>query len=355
MTSLLKESINILIDGRNLSGEQAYAAMKEIMGGEGTPAQIAAFLTALRAKGETIEEIAAFVTVIKEHSEQIRPHVKTTLVDTCGTGGGNISTFNVSTIAAIVAAGAGVPVAKHGNRSVSSSCGSADLMEALGVNLNARPETVKESIEKVNIGFMFAPLFHPSFKYAAAPRKEIGIKTVFNILGPLTNPANATAQVLGVYDNSLVKKLAQAAARLQREEVMVVHGAGGIDEISTMGKTSVGWLKNGKVKLTQLSPKDFGVARVRPEQIVGCSPRDAARLTLRILRDGEDVKPQRDIVLANSAAGIVVGGKADGFLHAMEQARESLESGAAYRKLGELVTASGGDLVRIEELESSLG
>ena len=201
---MIREAIELLVDGKDLSFEHAQQSMREIMGGEATPAQIGAFLTALRMKGETIDEITALAMVMREHAVRINPHVNGRTVDTCGTGGDLVKTFNVSTTAALVASGAGVPIAKHGNRSVTSKCGSADVLEAMGVNLNAPPSVVQRAIEEVGIGFMFAPAFHPAMKNAIIPRREIGVRTVFNILGPLTNPANATAQVLGVYDPNLV-------------------------------------------------------------------------------------------------------------------------------------------------------
>ena len=221
---MIKESIQKLIDGTSLTYEESREVMKEIMSGQATNAQIAAFLTALRMKGETVEEIRAFAEIMKEYSHQIRPRIKGRLVDTCGTGGDKIKTFNVSTAAAFVVAGAGVAIAKHGNRSVTSQSGSADVLERLGFNLTMTPEAVQRSVEQVGIGFMFAPAFHPAMKYAIGPRREIGVRTIFNVLGPLTNPACATAQVLGVYDRKLTEPLAHALQRLGCEEAMVVHG-----------------------------------------------------------------------------------------------------------------------------------
>ncbi|MEM3162435.1 MAG: anthranilate phosphoribosyltransferase, partial [Candidatus Bathyarchaeia archaeon] len=236
---MIREAIENLVNREGLSYREASESMKEIMSGEATPSQIAAFLTALRMKGETVEEIMAFASVMRSFCHKINPRVSGRLVDTCGTGGDRIKTFNVSTAAAFVVAGAGVPVAKHGNRSVTSKSGSADVLEHLGLNLNVPHETVEKAIEKIGVGFMFAPMFHPAMKHAAGTRREIGIRTVFNILGPLTNPAMANAQVIGVYDAGLVDKMAHVLRGLGLQEAMVVHGLDGLDEISTVGETLI--------------------------------------------------------------------------------------------------------------------
>ena len=228
---MIREGIQKLIEGSNLTYDESGEIMREIMSEKATSSQTAAFLTALRMKGEAVEELIAFASVMRTHCRQIRPHVHGRLVDTCGTGGDKIKTFNVSTAAAFVIAGAGVAVAKHGNRAVTSKSGSADVLEKLGLNLNVEPEATQDIIEKVGIGFMFAPAFHPAMKYAAEPRREIGIRTVFNILGPLTNPACANAQLLGVYDPKLTTPMAYALKKLGCEEAMVVHGLDGLDEI----------------------------------------------------------------------------------------------------------------------------
>ena len=243
---MIKENIKKLVNGADLTHEESAASMKEIMSGEATNTQIGAFLTALRMKGETSNEITAFTSVMKQYCNQISPTVKGRLVDTCGTGGDKIKTFNISTTAAFVVAGADVAVAKHGNRSVTSKCGSADVLEMLGLNLSIVPEDVERAIEEVGVGFMFAPAFHPAMKYAIGPRREVGIRTVFNVLGPLTNPADANAQLLGVYDPRLTEPLANSLKSLGSEEAMVVHGLNGLDEISTIGKTRVSWLKEVK-------------------------------------------------------------------------------------------------------------
>jgi len=349
---VIKESIQKLVERANLSQEESREAMKEIMSGQATNAQTAAFLTALRMKGETVEEIAAFAEIMRANCRRIHPLVSGRLVDTCGTGGDRIKTFNVSTAAAFVVAGAGVPIAKHGNRSVTSQSGSADVLERLGVNLKMEPEAVCNAIEQVGIGFMFAPAFHPAMKYAVEPRREMGIRTVFNLLGPLTNPAGANAQLLGVYDQALTVPLAYALKTLGCEEAMVVHGLDGLDEISTIGKTAIAWLKEGEVASLEMAPKDFGVPQATAEAVKGTTPEENADVLFRILNDlGEADAAKRDIVLVNSAAGIVVGMEAEDFIYAMDVARESIDSGAAYKKLKMLVKTSGGDLARLEELE----
>ena len=254
---MIRENIQSLVDGESLSRKESQQTMREIMLGQATNSQIAAFLTALRMKGETVEELVAFAQVMRENCLQIHPKVKGRLVDTCGTGGDKMKTFNISTASAFVVAGAGVAIAKHGNRSVTSKSGSADVLEHLGLNLCMTPEVVKEAIEQVGIGFMFAPTFHPAMKYAVIPRKEVGIRTVFNLLGPLINPACANAQLLGVYDAKLVGPLANALNCLGCEEAMVVHGLSGLDEISTLGKTIISHLKNGEIRTFQIAPKNL--------------------------------------------------------------------------------------------------
>jgi len=326
--------------------------MQEIMSGQATNAQIAAFLTALRMKGETVEELVAFAQVMRENCHRIQPKVKGRLVDTCGTGGDQLQTFNISTAAAFVVAGAGISIAKHGNRSVTSKSGSADVLERLGVNLIMEPEAVKNAIEQVGIGFMFAPAFHPAMTYAVTPRKELGIRTVFNILGPLTNPACANAQVLGVYDAELTNPLANALKDLGCKEAMVVHGMDGLDEISTLGKTAISHLKEDDVKNFEVAPKDFGIMQARISDLQGATPEENAEILFKILSGrAEKRNPKTEIVLVNSAAGIIVGAKAQNFEEGMEIARQSIDSGAAYRKLKMLIKASGGNMGKVEELE----
>jgi anthranilate phosphoribosyltransferase len=350
---MIRENIQKLVDGADLTHEESTSSMKEIMSGAATNAQIGAFLTALRTKGETTEEITAFTTVMKECCNRIHPQVKGRLVDTCGTGGDKIKTFNISTNAAFVVAGADISVAKHGNRSVTSKCGSADVLERLGLNLNIAPEEVEKAIEEVGVGFMFAPAFHPAMKYAIGPRRELGIRTVFNVLGPLTNPADASAQLLGVYDPRLTEPLAHSLKSLGCEEAMVVHGLDGLDEISTIGKTRISWLKNGKVTTVEMSPKDFGIKQAKLEDIKGTTPEESAELAFNIMYGGiyaDD--PKREIVQLNGAAAVIVAGRAEDFDYGIETAKESIESGGAYKKLKELVKFSGGDLTKLEQLET---
>ncbi len=353
---MIRLHIQKLVEGSSLTAEESMDTMKEIMSGNATNAQIAAFLTALRMKGETVEELTAFAKVMRENCHRIHPNITGRLVDTCGTGGDKIKTFNISTAAAFVTAGAGIAIAKHGNRSVTSQSGSADVLEKLGLNLNLEPEAVQSTVEQVGIGFMFAPAFHPAMKYAVEPRREIGIRTVFNILGPLTNPASANAQLLGVYDHKLTVPLAYALKNLGCEEAMVVHGLDGLDEISTIGKTCISWLKEGEVAEIETVPSDFGVKQAEINSIKGMSPEENAEALFRILNGyGAADDPKTDIVLVNSAAGIILGGKADDFSYGMELARESIGSGAAYKKLKALISASHGNLSKLEELELKYG
>jgi len=349
---VLKEFIKKVVDGFDLSFEEAEEAMMRIISGKATLSQIGAFLTALRMKGESVDEIFAFAKVMKSVCHKINPRSNGRLIDTCGTGGDKIKTFNISTTAAFVIAGAGVSVAKHGNRSVTSKSGSADVLERLGLRLDLAPKEVEKIITREGIGFMFAPIFHESMKNVAQVRREIGIRTVFNILGPLTNPAGANAQLLGVYDRSLVKPLAYVLKNLGCQEAMVTHGLDGIDEISTIGKTLIAWLKNGEVNIILVSPKKLGVKKAKVEDIAGLDPEGNAEITFKILNgiySFED--PKMEIILVNAAAGLILGGKADNFSYGLELAKETIENGYAYEKLKRLIKASGGDLSKLEELE----
>ncbi len=349
---MIREGIQKLIEGTDLNYDESGEIMREIMSGKATNSQTASFLTALRMKGEAVEELIAFASVMRSNCCLIHPKVQGRLVDTCGTGGDKIKTFNVSTAAAFVIAGAGIPVAKHGNRAVTSKSGSADVLEKLGLNINLNPEVVQNIIEKVGVGFMFAPAFHPAMKYAAEPRREIGIRTVFNILGPLTNPACANAQLLGVYSAKLVAPLAIALKELACEEAMVVHGLDGLDEISTVGKTLIAHLKDGKVAQMETVPKDFGVKKAEITDLQTYGAEESAETIFQILNGNIATDAKSEIVLVNSAAGIMVGGKAENFEEGMEIARKSIATGAAYNKLKALVKISGGSLSKLEELES---
>jgi anthranilate phosphoribosyltransferase len=347
----LKPVLGKLVDGLNLEFEEAKELMKLIMMGKATDAQIGCFLAALRMKGETVEEVAGFASAMRECCQRINPKVNGKLLDTCGTGGDEVNTFNISTLAAFVTAGAGIAIAKHGNRSVTSMCGSADVLEQLGLRLDLTPKDVERLIEKVGIGFMFAPIFHPAMKYAIGPRRELGIRSVFNILGPLTNPANASLQLLGVYSPELTEPMARALQKLGVEEAMVVHGMDGIDEISTIGETKVSWLREGDVKTTLFKPKDFGVNQTSIEKLRGYDSERGAEIAYKVLV-GSAEQPQMDVVLANSVAGIRIAGLSDGFNDGLDMARESIESGAAFEKLRQLVELSGGDLSRLEKYEN---
>ncbi len=280
---MIREGIQKLIEGNNLTSEESGQIMTEIMSGKTTNAQTAAFLTALRMKGEAVDELIAFASVMRKNCCRIHPQVQGRLVDTCGTGGDKVKTFNVSTAAAFVIAGAGVAVAKHGNRAVTSKSGSADVLEKLGLNLNLQPAAVQEVIEKVGIGFMFAPAFHPAMKYAAETRREIGIRTVFNLLGPLTNPACANAQLLGVYDSKLVVPMAYSLQKLGCEEAMVVHGLDGLDEISTVGKTVIAHLNQGNVIRREFAPSDFGIETAKILDLQTATSEESAEAIFSIL------------------------------------------------------------------------
>jgi anthranilate phosphoribosyltransferase len=349
---MIKEGIQKLTEQMDLSHKESEEIMREIMTGKAADSQIAAFLTALKMKGETVEEITALAKVMKECCHKIHPHCRNRLIDTCGTGGDRIKTFNISTAAAFVVAGAGIAVAKHGNRSFTSQSGSADVLEQLGLNLNMDLGAVEDAIENIGIGFMFAPVFHPAMKFASNTRREIGIRTVFNILGPLTNPANADAQVLGVYNLKLTESLAHVLRNLGCKEAMVVHGLDGLDEISTIGKTIISRLKEDKISTMEVTPEDIGVTLVRPESIGGSTPEKNAEIIFKVLYGCCDSRDQkREIVLVNGVAGIIVGGKAEEFSYGIELARESIDSGAAYKKLKALIKFSRGNLLKLEELE----
>ena len=340
---MIKEAINKLVIGKDLDETLMVQVMNEIMSGETTPAQIGAFITALRIKGETIEEISGAAKVMREKSTRIVTDVAMSdgevLVDTCGTGGDSSGTFNVSTTTAFVVAGAGVPVAKHGNRSVSSLCGSADVLEALGVNLELTPQQVGACVKEVGIGFLFAPMLHGAMKYAIGPRREIGIRTIFNVLGPLTNPAGANVQLLGVYSPDLCEKLAQVLGRLGSKRAMVVCGAGNVDELTVTGDTEVAELVDGKVRNYVVRPEDVGMQRFRLAELKGGDTAEESAEQLRGLLQGVN-GPRREMLLLNSGAALYVAGKVPGMKTGVEMAAEVIDSGAALAKLEALVAFS---------------
>jgi len=335
----LVAAIRRVVAGEDLSAEESYACMAAIMSGEATDAQVAGFLTALRMKGETVEEITGCARAMREKATRIDPGESPyDVIDTCGTGGDVRGTFNISTAAALVAAGAGVRVAKHGNRSVSSHSGSADVLKVLGVNIEADRPAVERCLREANIGFLFAPRLHAAMKYAIGPRRELAIRTVFNILGPLTNPAGATCQVLGVYDGALVPVLARVLHHLGSKHCFVVHAADGLDEVSTTGPTHVAELADAEVREYDMSPEDFGLQRCDLAALVVESPEESAAAVRSVLA-GEP-GPRRDIVLLNAAAGIAASGAAPDLKAALEMAAESVDSGAAAAALEKLIALS---------------
>lgn len=341
---MLKQAIQKVVNRSNLTEEEMEAAMEVIMSGQATPAQIGAFITALRLKGETVEEITGAARVMRRKATRIRVDNDQinidrdeinldleTIVDTCGTGGDGTNTFNVSTTTAFVVAGCGLRVAKHGNRSVSSLCGSADVIESLGVNLDVPPVVVEKCLNEVGIGFLYAPALHSAMKYAIGPRREIGIRTIFNILGPLTNPAGANVQVLGVYKKELTSVLAEVLGGLGSRSAFVVYGEGSFDEISITGKTYVSELKDGRVDTYTIEPEDFGLPRAIPDDIRGGEVQENARIVLSVLQGERGAR--RDMVLLNAAAALVAARRAADFPEGITQAAEAIDSGRALEKL----------------------
>ena len=333
----------------SLSRDAAREVMSEILSGGATDAQIAALLVALHMKGETVEEIVGFAEAIRKAASPLKVHdfaldvsgtERDALVDTCGTGGDASGTFNISTATALTVAGAGVRVAKHGNRSVTSKCGSADVVEALGINITLPPARVAECLEAVGIAFLFAPSMHSAMKYVQPARRELRLRTVFNLLGPLCNPAHASAQVVGVYSASLVEKLAEALQMLGLHRALVVHGNDGLDEITITGPTRVAEVRNGTIRAFEISPEEFGLRSAPISEIQGGDTNANAEIIRRIV-DGEK-SPRRDVVLLNAAAALVVAGRADSMSEGMPIAAESLDSGAAREKLTRLVEFTSG-------------
>ena len=333
---MLKEAIRKTTNGKNLSRQEMEAAMDEIMSGSATGAQIGCLLTALKMKGETVAEITGAATVMRSKAVPLPVEENgTPLIDTCGTGGDGAGSFNISTTVAFILAGAGLRVAKHGNRSVSSSCGSADVLRELGADLDQTPETVGQCINETGFGFLFAPVFHRAMKHAAGPRQEMGIRTLFNLLGPLTNPAARPYQLLGVYDPDLTEPIAWALHGLGTRSAMVVHGLDGLDEISISGPTKISLLKGETVVTTQIEPRDVGLSTCGLDEIKGGSPSENAQHLLDVL-DGK-CGPRRDVALINAAAALVVAEAADDLEAGLHVAAESIDSGKARQKLDEFL------------------
>jgi len=330
----IKSALQAVTEKRNLSSAEMSEVMRNIMTGKATPAQIGGFLIGLRMKGETVEEIAAAAHIMRELATSVSvssPH----LVDTCGTGGDGLKTFNISTTSAFIVAAAGGKVAKHGNRSVSSKSGSADVLEALGVQLNITPAQVAQCINEVGIGFMFAPQHHSAMKYAIGPRREMGVRTVFNLLGPLTNPASAPNQVIGVFSKDWVEPIAQVLRKLGSRHVLVVHAEDGLDEISISAPTFVAELKTGEIKTYTIKPEDFGFERAQLTDIQASSVDDSVTLLNKVLDN--QAGAARDVVLLNAGAAIYVAGLADDLAQSIEKAKEVLANGSAHKKLLKLL------------------
>ena len=341
---MIKEAINKVVTRIDLSEEEMVGVMNEIMGNQATPAQIGAFITGLRMKGETIEEISGAARVMRKKATRVDGGDHDVLVDTCGTGGDGSGTFNVSTAAAFVVAGAGLPVAKHGNRSISSHCGSADVLEALGVNLNLDAEAVGRSVREIGIGFLFAPMLHGAMKYAIGPRREIGIRTVFNVLGPLTNPAGANVQVMGVYDAELTEKLAEVLGRLGSRRALVVCGQGNLDELTVTGETKVSEWKDGAVSTYTVTPEEVGLERATLADLKGGATAAESAEQLRQVLSGIE-GPKLDMVILNAGAALMAAGQVVDLKAGVARAREVVASGAALAKLEALVAfgSSQGD------------
>jgi anthranilate phosphoribosyltransferase len=333
----ISEYIELLLEKKDLSFEQAGELLDIIFEGDVPEVQVAAFLTAMRAKGAGPAELAGLARSLRTHAVAVKVEVDN-LVDTCGTGGAKVKTFNISTAAALVAAGAGVYVAKHGNRGITSRCGSADVLAELGVKVDCAPEVVAECIREAHIGFMFAPMFHPAMKYVQPVRKSLGFRTVFNILGPLANPANATAQVLGVADEGLMKGIAEALKLLGLRRAIVVH-SDGLDEISTMGTTKILELKDGQIESRELKPTDYGFSLSSLEELKGGEAKENAKI-LRDILSGEQRGARKDIVVLNAAAAIVAGGMADDFKTTIEMAEKAISEGKASAALEKMVKIS---------------
>jgi anthranilate phosphoribosyltransferase len=333
---MIQDTMRKVAGGESLTREEAQEVMTGIMEGKATPVQIAAILIALRMKGETVDEITGFAEIMAQKAARIRV-TASPLVDTCGTGGDGAGTFNISTTTAFVVAGAGVAVAKHGNRAVSSKCGSADMLEALGARIDLTPREVETCINEVGIGFLFAQAFHGATHAVAAVRKELGVRTVFNVLGPLTNPASVTHQIVGVYDARLTETIARVLRNRGVQRALVVHGDG-LDEVTTCGKTKIAELVSGGINKYEIGPEDFGISPAALDDIRGGSPAENAATTTSILRGERG--PRRDIVVLNSAAALYVAGKASTIMEGIDLACRSIDTGLAARKLDLLIRAT---------------
>ena len=350
---MIAEAIRKLAGGEDLSEWEAKASVDEIMAGEASHAQMAAFLTALKMKGESVDEIVGAAKALRAVSVKVNPGVE--CVDTCGTGGDRIKTFNVSTLAAIVAAAGGVRVAKHGNRSFTGKCGSADILEALGVKINNGPAEVEKMIRSVGFGFMFAPLYHPAMKAVGPVRKELGIRTIFNLIGPLSSPASTKNQVMGVFAPEYVDLAAKAMLRLGTENAIVAHGLDGMDEVSTLGKTKVAIVKGGKITVKEIEPSDFGAKKAALDQVkAGETVEENAGIALNVLAGKKETPAdlaRLELCAANAGAVFVVARKANDLKEGFRQAMELLESGTGLKKLEEISRASGGDSEKLSALE----
>jgi anthranilate phosphoribosyltransferase len=335
---MIQQALQQVLDGRDLTREETREVMSQIMAGEATPAQIGGFLVALRAKGETADEIAGCAEAMRAHVLAVKPR-RDDLVDTAGTGGDGASTINISTAAALVAAAAGAAVAKHGNRAVSSACGSADVLEALGFALEQEPEHIARSIDELGFGFLFAPSHHPAMRHAAPVRKELATRTVFNVLGPLTNPAGARAQVVGVYSPELVRTIAEVLAALGARRAFVVHGAGGIDELSPVGENLVAEVVDGKVRERTLDPEaELGLPRCSVDELRGGAPADNAAAIREVFAGADGGR--RNAILLNAAGAIAAAGHAEDLREGLDVARETVDSGAAAARLEQLIVFS---------------
>lgn len=333
----MKNALQALAEGKDLERGTMVAVMNQIMEGEATPAQIGAFLMGLRVKGETVEEITGAAQVMRDKAKKIRPPGP--CIDTCGTGGDHSLTFNISTAAALVAAGAGLTVAKHGNRAASSACGSADVLVALGVKIDAEVSVVERCLKEAGIGFLFAPALHGAMRHAIGPRREMGLRTIFNVLGPLTNPAGAKRQLIGVFSPDLTEPMAKVLLNLGSEAALVVHGEG-LDEITLTGPTRVSELKNGEVRTYEFKPEDCGLGRCAKNELLGGAPEENVKIILAVLDNQPG--PRREVVALNAAAAIYIGGQADSIPDGFKKASAVLASGEARRRLEKLVAVSNG-------------